>query len=150
LRLRFVRAAAPRGEAQPAGPRRRVRRAGLLLSAALGAAALLLTLRTGVTPAPPIAVAAAPPILAPSPPAAVWLVDGDHAGELYSNGLRIDDRWQIAHRPRSYLAFSAHGVSPPERRSSPAGIVFHSTESLQAPFAAEQNETLKRIGESLL
>ena len=36
------------------------------------------------------------------------------------------------------------------KRSEPVGIVFHSTESQQAPFEAGHNETLKKIGESLL
>jgi hypothetical protein len=52
-------------------------------------------------------------------------------------------------RPRSYLAFPASGGDP-VRRSDPAGIVYHSTESMQAPFEAGHNDTLKRIGESLL
>jgi hypothetical protein len=36
------------------------------------------------------------------------------------------------------------------RRSVPAGIVFHTTESLQIPFEAGRNGALKKIGESLL
>ena len=32
----------------------------------------------------------------------------------------------------------------------PAGIVYHTTESLQAPFESSQNNVLKRVGESLL
>src|SRR5215831_10795702 len=35
-------------------------------------------------------------------------------------------------------------------RSGPAGIVFHTTESRQAPFAASENRLLQRLGESLL
>jgi hypothetical protein len=37
-----------------------------------------------------------------------------------------------------------------EKRSGPAGIVYHTTESLQAPFESSQNNLLKRVGESLI
>jgi hypothetical protein len=82
----------------------------------------------------------------------VWLVDKTSAFEAYSNGLRIDNRFSVTNHPRSYLAFSV--IHPDdalgERRSNPAGIIFHTTESLQAPFEAEQNAKLESIGESLL
>jgi hypothetical protein len=87
-----------------------------------------------------------------SPAAKVWLVDKGTDSETYSNGLRIDTRFVVANHPRSYLAFpvdnpdSAAGV----RRNQPAGIVFHTTESRQAPFQPSENRALKRIGESLL
>jgi hypothetical protein len=82
----------------------------------------------------------------------IWMVKRTDAFETYSNGLRIDNRFSIANRPRSYLAFSA---TRPEdmlghRRSVPAGLVFHTTEGLQASFESGQNPALKRSGESLL
>jgi N-acetylmuramoyl-L-alanine amidase len=82
----------------------------------------------------------------------IWIVEKTAAFETYSNGLRIDNRYSTPNRPRSYLAFSA---TRPEdlrghRGSVPAGIVFHSTESLQLPFESAQTPALKRIGESLL
>jgi hypothetical protein len=82
----------------------------------------------------------------------IWQVEKTDAFEMYSNGLRIDDRFSIAGHPRSYLVFSATRAEDVqgERRSVPAGIVFHTTESLQAPFESGQNSRLKRIGESLL
>ncbi len=82
----------------------------------------------------------------------VWQVERTAVSETYSNGLRIDNRFSIANRRRSYLAFSATRPDDMrgERRSVPAGIVFHTTESLQAPFESGQNPTLKRIGEALL
>jgi hypothetical protein len=50
------------------------------------------------------------------------------------------------------MAFSA--VRPDdfrgELRAGPAGIVFHTTESLQVPFEAGKNAALERVGESLL
>ena len=82
----------------------------------------------------------------------IWIVEKTDAFETYSNGLRIDNRFSIANRRRSYLAFSATGPEDTRghRRSVPAGIVFHTTESLQVPFEPRQNPALKRIGESLL
>jgi hypothetical protein len=82
----------------------------------------------------------------------IWQVEKTDASETYSNGLRIDNRFSIAGQPRSYLVFSATRTEDArgERRSVPAGIVFHTTESLQAPFESGQNARLKRIGESLL
>src|SRR5262249_40275604 len=58
------------------------------------------------------------------------------------------NRLLTATRQRSYLAFNLMGA--PERATSPAGIVFHTTESRIAPFEAEQNAALKKLGESLL
>jgi hypothetical protein len=79
----------------------------------------------------------------------VWLVEKTAGSETWSNGLRIDNHFLVATHARSYLAFPADG-SAPERRTTPAGIVFHTTESLQAPFEESANRMLKKIGESLL
>jgi hypothetical protein len=90
-------------------------------------------------------------------PAPVWLVDKSADSETYSNGLRIvlpgnDTRFESASNPRSYVAFPAgrpdDGVGV--RRTAPAGIVFHTTESRQLPFEAGANGALKRVGESLI
>jgi hypothetical protein len=72
--------------------------------------------------------------------------------ETYSNGLRIDGRPAVTDRPRSYVAFPANGSGERKavRRTVPAGIVFHTTESAQAPFEARENGVLKKIAESLL
>jgi len=82
----------------------------------------------------------------------IWQVETSGAFETYSNGLRIDTRYSVAGRPRSWLAYSAVRPEPArsERRTSPAGIVFHTTESQQAPFEPGQNSRLGRIGEWLL
>jgi hypothetical protein len=63
--------------------------------------------------------------------------------------LRVDNHFLVTTHPRSYLAFPADG-SQPVRGTELAGIVFHTTESAQAPFEAGENRVLKRIGESLL
>jgi hypothetical protein len=84
--------------------------------------------------------------------AEVWEVERSGEAETYSNGLRIDNHYAVSNHRRSYRAFPAdlpEGDAGP-LRSEPVGIVFHTTESLQAPFEAQQNGALKRIGESLL
>jgi len=79
----------------------------------------------------------------------VWLVEKTADSETWSNGLRIDNHFLVTTHTRSYLAFPTDGTSP-ERRNAPAGIVFHTTESSQAPFEESENQELKKIGESLL
>jgi hypothetical protein len=100
----------------------------------------------------PAAASLGPATVRVAPMPEIWQVEGTDAFETYSNGLRIDNRYSIANHPRSYLAFSARRPDDArgERRSVPAGIVFHTTESLQAPFEPGQNSALKGIGESLL
>jgi hypothetical protein len=84
-------------------------------------------------------------------PPEVWQVEQNGESETYSNGLRIDNRFSVSGRTRSYRVFAVGGgARGGERRTVPAGIVFHATESMQAPFEAGQNGALKRIGESLL
>lgn len=86
-----------------------------------------------------------------SPPPEIWLVERTSDHETWSNGLRVETRYSTTNHPRSWLAFSVQNPSAPgRRRTVPAGIVFHTTESLQAPFEAAHNSTLRRIGASLL
>ena len=91
----------------------------------------------------PVAAATRPKALhAPTAPPAspVWLVDKSTDSETYSNGLRIDTRFETANHPRAYLAFPA---DRPDRgagvhRTGLAGIVFHTTESRQIPFRGQR------------
>jgi hypothetical protein len=82
----------------------------------------------------------------------VWQVEGTKDWEIYSNGLRIDNRFSVGNHPRSYQAYRVdhpeEAVEP--RGTRPAGIVFHSTESQQAPFEAGRNRQLKQVAESLV
>lgn len=151
-RLKFLQTVTPL--ANPRKPRRfrsRLVWAGVLLLALLGT----FFLAHAATRVKTVAAAAPrPPIheLLPAPLSKVWLVDKSADSETFSNGLRIDTRFESANHPRSYLAFpvlhpeSANGI----RRDQPAGIVFHTTESRQAPFEASENGTLIQIGESLV
>ena len=154
-RLRFLKAVAPVAEIRE---ERRGRswspsiRVLLFLTAFAAVLVSISFVRANARAAPPVprrATAAAPlPKLRQA--SDVWRVEERGASEVYSNGLRVDNTFVVSHRPRSYLAFPPDDTGPPVKRSEPAGIVFHSTESQQAPFEAGHNETLKKIGESLL
>jgi len=81
----------------------------------------------------------------------VWVVEENRDFETYSNGLRIENRLAVSNQPRSYLLVPRDGAGatgPP--RAQPVGIVFHTTESRQAPFEPKQNHQLQRIGRELL
>ena len=154
VRLRFLKAVVPLPQRENRSRQRRIKRFCLLTLTILAVALIVLIsisrLRAAVrTPNPPAPRAVADPIadirIAPD----VWLVEKLGESETYSNGLRIDDRFLVATHRRSYLAFPADGGAPAQR-SEPVGIVFHTTESRQAPFEARENGAIKQIGESLL
>jgi hypothetical protein len=92
------------------------------------------------------------PLPPENPEPRAWLVENSGNAEIYSNGLRVDTKYAVPNHRRSYIALPNGSLEPKEgeRRHQPAGIVFHSSESQQAPFEEGQNTTLKRIGESLL
>jgi hypothetical protein len=87
----------------------------------------------------------------------VWLVDKTRDFETYSNGLRIDDRSTAPNQKRLFYrvyqrsaAIVDNDAGQAEWRSEPAGIVYHTTESDQARFTADENARLKRIGKAVL
>jgi hypothetical protein len=83
----------------------------------------------------------------------VWLVEQTKDFEVYSNGLRIDNRYTVSNEPRvSYPVYSRSAIDPaqPEYRTGPAGIVYHTTESDQARFEEGETSNLKRIGKGVL
>jgi hypothetical protein len=84
----------------------------------------------------------------------IWLVQTTPQFDLYSNGLRIEERYTTSTARRRYIAFrssySSSIVEAAEWRSDPAGIVYHTTESHLAPFEEDQNRSLRRAGEGLL
>ena len=151
LRLRFLRSMAPAPETplpwRP--PRLRYLAAPLLLLLLLSCLLLRTASRAGERPVLPAAAVEPEPAGGSSPPE-VWLVEQNGSSETFSNGLRIDNRFAISNHARSYIAFPADDPSSGGvARTQPAGIVFHTTESRQAPFEARENGVLKRIGESL-
>lgn len=100
-----------------------------------------------IQPAPPPVERAALP--EPRATSEIWLVERSGTSETWSNGLRIDNRFLAHTHARSSIAFPVSG-GPPDTRHAPAGIVFHATESQQAPFEQSENRRLQRLGESLL
>ena len=66
----------------------------------------------------------------------VWRIESSPALELYSNGLRIDLTFAVSNRRRAtYPIFPLAGAATPVKNgNAPAGIVYHTTESLLAPF----------------
>ena len=101
---------------------------------------------TVVVPALPAASRAA------GGPPAIWQVEKTAEFEIYSNGLRVETRYEVSTHPRRYVAFAAGGSGREagEIRNTPVGIVFHATESRQAPFEERENRVLKKLGESTL
>jgi hypothetical protein len=116
------------------------------------------------TPVPPLVL---PPPVLPlgdlprvadlSTPQPVWRAEEGDGYEVYSNGLRIENRFVAPGRARGqYFAYRRD----PQRLgmirrpacpvTRPAGIVFHQTESLQAAFEPSQARRLTRIGRDLL
>jgi hypothetical protein len=89
------------------------------------------------------------------PASAVWLVEEHPAFEVYSNGLRVEKEFLTSNRPRTRFPVFHPGQSGGSERTmdfrdTPAGIVFHSTESHQAPFEPAETRALKRIGRNLI
>jgi len=80
----------------------------------------------------------------------VWLLESQGTAEVWSNGLRIERRFEIANEPRSYEAYPIGREANPVVMAATAGILYHTTESHLAPMEEQQNRRLKIIGEALL
>lgn len=85
-------------------------------------------------------------------PERVWRVEKSGSTELYSNGLRIDMSSQVSNRPRAHFPIFdfSENTDAPKTGSVPVGIVYHTTESLIAPFEEDQNRRLKQLGRNVL
>jgi hypothetical protein len=145
-RLRYLRHAAARaGDGRLAAPGKWI--ASLVLAGMVIPLASDAIVRTPRTLAPPQPTASQPVSLIPS----VWPIEQTKDYDLYSNGLRIENEFAVANEPRSYRLINARQSLPlGPQRDQPAGIVFHTTESDQAPFEAGQTHNLQRIGRELL
>ena len=87
-----------------------------------------------------------------SPVPRVWLVERTENTEVYSNGLRVDLTFVTSNRPRAqFPVYSLAGASAPVKYATkPVGIVFHTTESLIAPFEEDENRRLRWLGRNLM
>ncbi len=86
-------------------------------------------------------------------PHAVWLVETRNGVEIYSNGLRIDNKYAVANESREKFPVYGYARTGPgivDWRSMPAGIVYHTTESLLLPFEQAQNNRLVRVAHEVL
>lgn len=87
------------------------------------------------------------------PPATVWLVDTHDGVENYSNGLRIDNKYAVSNEPRTKFpvyGYQKNGQGIVDWKTSPVGIVYHTTESHLAPFEPGENRHLVRLGSAVL
>lgn len=155
LRLRFLRRVAP--PMSKPGKKYNLRETGRLLGLSLLIAGAAWSLRVVSSQDRPVRVArpaqvfAAKPVGTAAPAGVVWQVEATRSFDSYSNGLRIENQYAVNNRPRSYVTFPvADPGSQGQLGHEPVGIVFHTTESLQAPFEPSQNAVLKKVAESTL
>ncbi len=80
----------------------------------------------------------------------IWSVEEKSTYAVYSNGLQIRTEYTAASAPRRYRVFSRQDLTPSAERTEPAGIVFHTTESLLLPLEPARNGSLVRTREDLL
>ena len=157
-RLRYLRARMAEPAAETAPPPRRLgaRHLWWVLCATVVLAIAVMSLtprRAEATPrAREVLAEAAPKDSQTGPVPHVWRVERTETAELYSNGLRVDLTFAVSNRPReSFPIFPVTGgPAPRKRRSTPAGIVFHTTESHLAPFEEEQTRRLRQLGRNAL
>jgi len=83
-------------------------------------------------------------------PPDVWLVEQTDNEEIYSNGLRIDTTYTVASDTRPYPVYDRETLDLKEWRSGPVGILYHTTESNQAPFDPGHRDRLQRLSRNLL
>lgn len=80
----------------------------------------------------------------------VWIVENTADHELYSNGLRVEKRYQAAARDAMAFQRWRMGDDAREEGVAPYGIVFHTTESDAAAYEESNNRKLRRAAEGTL
>lgn len=83
-------------------------------------------------------------------PSGIWLVQEAQDHELYSNGLRIDTTYAVSGDKRPYPVYDRETLELVRWQSGPVGILFHTTESNQAPFDHDHSVRLQRLSQWLL
>jgi hypothetical protein len=80
----------------------------------------------------------------------VWLVEDSSAHRIYSNGLQVSTVYAAQGKPRSYRPYARDTLLDLPVTAAPAGIVFHTTESLILDLEPGLNQALKRTREEVL
>lgn len=81
----------------------------------------------------------------------IWLVEKTPAYWVYSNGLQIRTEYLAESKVRHYSTWSRRSLVQDTAESAiPAGIVFHTTESLMLPLEAGEAHSLVRTRKALL
>ena len=82
----------------------------------------------------------------------VWLVDRNKGYEVYSNGLRIETRYEMQAEEKHQDLFRHYRKESLEslQIKAPEGIVFHTTESHILPFEQGQSRNIQLLGENLI
>jgi hypothetical protein len=83
-------------------------------------------------------------------PASVWLVEMGAGYEQYSNGLRIENTYEVPGEPRRFRVVNRSTGLRGEAQTHPVGILFHTSESDVWPLEASYNETLRDSTQRLL
>jgi hypothetical protein len=83
-------------------------------------------------------------------PASVWLVEMGAGYEQYSNGLRIENTYEITGEPRRFRVVDRPTGLRGDTQTRPVGILFHTSESDVWPLEASYNETLRDSTQRLL
>ncbi|HEY2941703.1 MAG TPA: N-acetylmuramoyl-L-alanine amidase [Vicinamibacteria bacterium] len=83
-------------------------------------------------------------------PASVWLVEMGAGYEQYSNGLRIENTYEVAGEPRRFRVVDRTTGLRGDTQTRPVGILFHTSESDVWPLEASYNETLRDSTQRLL
>jgi hypothetical protein len=83
-------------------------------------------------------------------PREIWLVETESEEELWSNGLRVVTTYQSRTEERDYLLFVRNEKRDVEVRTSPIGIVYHTSENDFAPFQSGFNREILKTTRGLL
>ncbi len=86
----------------------------------------------------------------PPPTKSVFLADHRQETDLYSNGLEIHLTYLTTSKPRVYTTYDRVTLVAMSPETRPAGIVFHTTESMVAPLEADKAGLLARNREDVL
>jgi hypothetical protein len=82
----------------------------------------------------------------------VWMVDRNKGFEVYSNGLRVETKYEMQADETHQGVFRRYDKETLVQQDlkSPIGIVYHTTESHMLPFEQAQTKSMQLLGENLI